>query len=275
MKFITPLTIDSLDVFGKIVLSKNVTTQATLKHIFSHVKSRYSEYSMHQGDLRELSLSSLGAKDRDALLQCYLSETKELKRMKASIKANHIASAGMKCQFCGIEIISTYDHYVPKETHPEFSVHAHNLIPCCSTCNNKKRMTFLTNLGERAIINLYYDAIPNDRYLFSKIEFKNNVPVANFYLQKPSSHSECLFRLVSEHYSKLDLVKRYRENAAEILSEARASIISHAHPDSDAVVKGWLTTEAENFSKQYSENHWKVALFTAMAESDEYISSCL
>jgi hypothetical protein len=196
--------------------------------------------------------------------------------MKSEIKASYISSAGSrKCQFCGIEIISTYDHYLPKEKFPEFSVHALNLIPCCNTCNNKKRAVFLTQLGERAIINIYYELIPDDQYLFSKIELENGVPVANFYLEKPPAHSECLFRLISEHYSRLDLLERYRENAPEILSETRVSIISHARPNSDDIVKNWLITESKNIANKYSINNWRVALFYAMSNSDDFINSCL
>jgi hypothetical protein len=276
MKIINPPTVNSLDVFGKISDSKNAPTQGILKGIYPHIKSRYSEYSNHKANLADISPSTLNTDSRTALLHCYSGETQELSRMKSEIKANYISSAGSKkCQFCGIEIISTYDHYLPKEKFPEFSVHAPNLIPCCSTCNNKKRAAFLTQLGERAIINIYYESIPNDQYLFSKIEFRNGVPVANFYLEKPSTHSECLFRLISEHYSRLDLLERYRENAPEILSETRVSIISHAHPNADDVVKTWLITESKNIANQYSINNWKVALFCAMANSDDFINGCL
>jgi hypothetical protein len=275
MKIINPPIIDSLDLFEKIAASKNAPTQGVLKNISHHIKSRYSEYSTHKANLADISASALDADNRNALLHCYLVETQELRRMKSEIKASHISSVGMKCQFCGIETISTYDHYLPKEKFPEFSVHAPNLIPCCSTCNNKKRMIFLTELGERAIINIYYELIPDDQYLFSKIEFRNGIPVANFYLQKPSNYSEYLFRLISEHYSRLDLLERYRENAPEILSETRVSIISHAKPNSDAVVRIWLRTEAENISIQYSVNSWKVPLFYAMANSNDFINSCL
>ena len=275
MKNINPPTIDSLDVFGKIADSKNPQAQENLKNIFHHIKSRYSEYSTHKANLAGISPSTLNTDNRNALLHCYSGETQELRRMKSEIKANHISSVGMKCQFCGIEIISTYDHYLPKEKFPEFSVHAPNLIPCCSTCNNKKRTAFLTELGERAIINVYYELIPNNQYLFSKIDFRSGFPVANFYLEKPSSHSECLFRLISEHYSRLNLLERYRENAPEILSETRVSIIFHEHSISVDTARIWLRTEAEIISNRYSVNNWKVALLYAMANSEDFISSCL
>lgn len=275
MKIVNPPTVDSLDVFRRIADSKNYPTQGVLKNIYPHIQSRYSEYSIHKANLADISTSTLSPDNRNALLHCYSGETRELKRMKSEIKENYISSVGMKCQFCGIEIISTYDHYLPKEKFPEFSIHALNLIPCCSTCNNKKRMIFLTELGERAIINVYYELIPNDQYLFSKIEFRSGVPIANYYLEKPFSHSDFLFRLILEHYSRLNLLERYRENAPEILSETRVSIISHAHPNSTDIVKNWLRTEAENMSNRHSVNNWKVALFYAMANSDDFINSCL
>jgi len=275
MKIIPPPSIDSLEVFTNIASRKIDATKKRLMDNYKYVESRYAEYSTHKKELALISPKSLGVDIDEALLNCYLSETNELQKMKAEIKSNHYSSVGMKCQFCGVDNISTFDHYLPKESFPDFSVHPLNLIPCCSTCNNKKRSVFLTDVGERAIINLYFESLPTERYLFSKIKYENKTPVASFFLGKPPSYSERQFRLVVEHYSRLNLLDRYRENSPEVFSETQASIIIQGYATSNELVKDWLRKEAEKYSTLYSANNWKVPLFVAMAECDEYVSSCL
>src|SRR5690349_5881934 len=39
------------------------------------------------------------------------------------------------CPFCGIGIVNTVDHYLPKTKFPILSVTPTNLIPCCRDCN--------------------------------------------------------------------------------------------------------------------------------------------
>lgn len=43
------------------------------------------------------------------------------------------------CPYCGIEPSRTFDHFLPKTIYASLSTTPFNLIPCCPTCNSKKK----------------------------------------------------------------------------------------------------------------------------------------
>ena len=45
------------------------------------------------------------------------------------------------CPICGIDTYDEWDHYVPRELMPEYSVLTSNLIPLCHDCNHTKNCT--------------------------------------------------------------------------------------------------------------------------------------
>lgn len=66
------------------------------------------------------------------------------------------------CPICELETANELDHYIPRnvECNPDYSVHIHNLIPLCHTCNNNKKDVWLEN-EKRVFFNAYVDSIPN------------------------------------------------------------------------------------------------------------------
>ena len=44
-----------------------------------------------------------------------------------------------KCPFCGVGIVSTLDHYLPKTKYPTYALTPVNLIACCADCNKNKK----------------------------------------------------------------------------------------------------------------------------------------
>ncbi|MBD3831754.1 MAG: hypothetical protein IE910_00160 [Brevundimonas sp.] len=64
------------------------------------------------------------------------------------------------CPMCGAAGVGTVDHYLPRETYPEFSVFTPNLVPACGTCNSKAKRTTVSgpSPGQR-FLHPYFNKI--------------------------------------------------------------------------------------------------------------------
>jgi hypothetical protein len=62
------------------------------------------------------------------------------------------------CPACGEDgTPNTLDHYLPKQTYPEFSITACNLFPMCDICQGEKLTTTVNAAGERLFLHPYFD----------------------------------------------------------------------------------------------------------------------
>lgn len=275
MKPLNPLGLDPLTVFKEIATVKHNERKIRLLTLCQSLQTRFIEYETCKLELSKMSASQFKNRHQADLTHCYEVKTQPLDKLLSNIKIMQPFDLRHKCQFCGIDSPTTWDHYLPKSQFPEFSVHPLNLIPCCSTCNEKKGDAFLLK-GEREIVNLYFDYIPTDeQYLFIEITYYKDVPYAEYKLIKPDGLSQSIFDLIKRHYERLNLLTRYRENSPEVFSETKSTIMTHVKTNRSKLIKDWLIDETERLKNRFSVNHWKAVLHEGMSRSQEYISSCL
>ncbi|AHY49221.1 MULTISPECIES: HNH endonuclease [Bradyrhizobium] len=93
----------------------------------------YQLYRNHGGNPWSIAKSQFSAGVGKEQRQLYESR-KSVKRF-ADIRNQQLAS----CPMCGSPATGTLDHFLPKETFPEFSVMAANLIPACTHCNSSAK----------------------------------------------------------------------------------------------------------------------------------------
>ena len=203
--------------------------------------------------------SSSGA-DKEDLEHCYKVTTRPLESLKPHIRSIQPAVIHNVCQYCGLGPSTTFDHHLSKESFPEFSVLSLNLVPSCGPCNQHKSTTFL-KAGERQIINLYFDLVPTEQYLFVELDYKDDLPIANYRLVQPTSLDSSVFRRIQSHYDRLNLLSRFREHSVAPISEARSSARVHCGTLGRETVRSYLAKEAWRLAKDYSPNHWKAVLF--------------
>ena len=79
-----------------------------------------------------------------------------------------------KCPFCGVGIVSTLDHYLPKTKYPTYAVTPVNLIACCADCNKNKKSD-VVDLRERELIHPYYDDFDDEIWLKAKVWFDDEI----------------------------------------------------------------------------------------------------
>jgi hypothetical protein len=62
--------------------------------------------------------------------------------------------------------------------------------------------------------------------------------------------------------------------ASEALSEAKNSVQKQCVPLGIDTVRLYLERDAEKYAEMYSRNHWKAAIYTAMANEDGFVAFC-
>ena len=233
-------------------------------------------YIQNKRDLASVELVTYNQDDKEALLNCYIGITKPLNLLKREIlEAQETALRG-RCQYCGINEPTTFDHYMPKESFPEFSVMATNLIPCCFDCNNIRNDQWLTESNHRGILNLYYDDLPTDRYLNTNVCYSDDIPIATFNISNPGTIDATLFITVTAHFEILKLQSRYKVQAASIASEIKSSIVAHISPPIDrADIARWLLEEANSIRSECGENYWRAALIEGLANCSDFLNQCI
>src|SRR5262249_12895266 len=153
------------------------------------------------------------ASEVEDLIHCYKSSTQGLAKLKHAIESAQPPAGRRICHFCGTNYVSNFEHYLPKDSFPEYSVCVFNLMPCCSQCNEKKSNIFLL-ANRRQIVHLYFDSIPSEKFVTVDIKFHKDEPVAEFSLQHNPKIPNDIFSLLSNHYQRLGLLERYSEYAS-------------------------------------------------------------
>lgn len=220
-------------------------------------------------------LDNIRENEKNCLLHCYKS-TNDLSEMKKKIMENQDNETMGFCQYCGINSPNSFDHYAPKEKFPEYCILPKNLIPCCRECNGKKSSIWI-QYGNRKIINFYYDKIPDEILLYSKILYEDDIPIALFELKYKDHINKYFFNLIQSHFQILNLYRRYTERSTSEISLIKEMIVYFYNDDKlteDLVIK-YLNNHASSMRKNRGKNYWKAALYNGLSSSDAFIQNIL
>ncbi|MDH2540483.1 HNH endonuclease [Acinetobacter baumannii] len=207
---------------------------------------------------------------KDDLLSCYTGRTNKVEEIFNLIKTAQTPRFLKRCPYCGMTLPKTYDHYLPETKFPELAVHALNLIPCCSTCNQIKNNNW-KNSHHRTFIYFYSDLIPSEQFLNIRLYFlvPSNSVGAIFSLQRPTNVADNEWNIINSHYEKLNLINNYNENVNDEITEVFNTCVSHLREGGRNIgnfIFQLISTE-ENL---YGINHWRVVLMKALARSPRF-----
>jgi 5-methylcytosine-specific restriction endonuclease McrA len=278
MKNLIPLDEDNNQSFRTVINVKRGERRLRLNRIINTIETQYGLYEQNKLNLSQINCANIVGIDKADLIHCYEHATSPLNLVLARIKEAQPSEYGVKCQYCGLNVPDTFDHYLPKTSFPEFSILAINLIPCCPKCNEKKGDSWLGDDGNRVIVNMYFDPMPQVKYIFASVEYLDNVPLIRFRVENTNGIDNTTFNLLKAHYKKLDLLKRYKEKMNEIISETMGSTVAYVRNASGISVEaisGYLFDVAGQKRQQFGTNYWEAAVIEALSDSEEFINSCL
>lgn len=268
MRNLPPPFIDAITTFNEIASEKKQPLHGRLNRMRSRVKNSYANYSANSKNLESLTPIGINGVREKALLHAYSSATKTMKAMRGKLLFPDIEDFD-ECPYCGINEPKTLDHYLPKETFPEFSIFPSNLIPICHVCNCQyKGTSYLTPTGSRLFLHSYFDVFPAADFLAAdvnvgskiEIEFKSVQVAGNIYFSS----------LVKNHFDKLNLIDRFLIKSAAEINRKRATFERFYINNQYMNVASQLNTEAADLRATLSGNHWKVALYEALSKSQDF-----
>jgi hypothetical protein len=270
MKNLVPL-IRKMSYLDDIVNNKNLAARTPLQAIRNDVSNRFITYTNHTipNTLETITPSPFVAPNIALLENCY-SKSNCLSKLKTKIKEKQSDLLRSECQYCNIGEPTTFDHYLPLVEFPEFSALSINLFPCCSKCNSEKGEEWLL-LGNRKIINYYYDALPNVSYLNCTILYRNNIPQANFTLNAAAIPVN-LRTIITSHFDTLKLYDRYKQKSNSEITDVLNAIVPLNGHFNRVQIQAHLVSVALRTKADKGDNYWRAVLMIALSNSIRFLT---
>lgn len=248
---------------GKTNASKDIVEKIECK-----IRRRFGLYKrlMNEDRLEELPHLRLTIEREKALKDLYSYKAKAFRELKVDLTTDEHNRISNLCPCCLLDIVGTLDHIIPKTPFPEYSTHPYNLIPCCSTCNSKKNDDWCID-GTRIIINFYVDDIPNIQFLYAHPKISHGKLDITYSLSFPADYDSVMRQRIENHFTRLDLLKRYRENTDDKISELSSEIKSGVcYGVTDDKIIGLVEKKANDMQRKYGINYWVAILNIACVE---------
>jgi len=277
MKNVKPYTEDTF-LFHKEVISKKKNTKKN-----KYFKERVSRHNddieicfrkydnqFDNNTLQDLIQFGYAGIKKKTFLQLYSFNAKIFQKLKIKLTTKDGNIVDNICQNCTISEINSFDHVVPKDEFPEFVVNPKNLFPSCTNCNSRKGTTWRED-GRCVFLNLYTDILPNEQYLFVKIEIDNNELKLTYSVKNINNIDTELYNLIDTHYDKLNLLERFENNSDIVVSELENEINEYKDKVSLTDIKDIIVKKCNKDKELLGSNYWKSILRLALINDDAYM----
>lgn len=266
MHNLVPYDGDAFNLYKDAVKRKtNSEIKRRLEDAEDTVARYYSEYESEYGkdNLRGLSPNRVKGSLYKDLYDMYEFDSAVVKVVRNRLKDLNPPSVIGICQHCGIAPYDTIDHILSHKQYVEYSIHAKNLIPCCTDCNRRK--------NEQPLLNLYIDTLPKVEYLFMDVADNGDTLDLRFRLDNSGGAVEAsLFAKIEDHFEKLDLLKRYKNMAIARLSYFVIVITERYRSGGRNAVIESVAQGFPDMRQAYGYNYWEVVFQKGLIESDVF-----
>lgn len=266
MKKIKEYQGDSLEFHNNVVESKHhrptdPTYKERIRSLDDVIEEQFEEHNImfQRDDLASLSPKILTDGQKSDLKALYDYGTKPFQQLNDILTTGDNGTRQPLCPFCTINNVNTFDHLIPKSEFSELSDHPVNLMPCCSECNGKKSSNWRSG-NTRKYLNLYLDDLPDTQYLFIDLSLEDNTIKVVFFVDNRNNIKRDLFQKIENHYTDLELCKRFSLNCDNTISELKNTLNPIRKILSKEQLKqSILEIESEN-CRYYGFNYWKSIL---------------
>lgn len=172
-----------------------------------------------------------------------------------------------KCPYCGnIGTSAQLDHYLPKQSYPQYSVYPKNLIPCCRDCNEGYKKAALANTEAEQLINPYFDKniFFSEQWIFATYQatsLNDRSARVIYSVNCPSNWADIDKARAQKHFNDLGLGARFAKEANNQLQ----TLIPHLQKFLDMQ---WSYNEIYDFyinsGSHRSINHWERVMYQAL-----------
>lgn len=264
--------IDIRTYFQKIVKVKHLAARKLLGTEMQQVIARCDEYTTALPKLRSPPLTAWAPNTKEAFLSCYNVSTFPLSELKDDIlKSLQNQGEGTldRCPYCMLSPPDTWDHYLPKNSFPEYSVYHENLLYVCSRCNRRKRDYYDPKI--LLYCHPYFSVPESESLLHCSVEVIGSRLVINYYGADDGSFSSEA-NILNSHIELLGLVCLFQAEAASLVSNLIGEL-RYRFPKSidreelQAVLRSRYRLAEERLGK----NAWDARLWHALNANPEFL----
>ena len=258
------------EVFETCVsMVRNGALRAKLRGVRAQVETASTDYieKAASAQLFEIAINnSVGAVSGAEMVQVYTNRMVPKSSTGRPIYDRIMASpVNQRCPLCGLGIVNTLDHYLPKTHFPVFSVEPNNLIPACEWCQGEKRECYASTIGGQ-ILHPYFDDFDCDVWLVADVVVGS--PAAFRFYSLPPEHWSAVNRArAATHLQQLKLPYLFACNAGGRLSEIRYRLAGLFDKGGVDAVRSHLHEELASFEAEH-KNSWLAAMYRAAVSSD-------
>lgn len=259
-------------IHGKRNSKSDPNYNALVSSLNGKVEQQFKEFDkqFRANKLEDLDSVHFSPKERDALHKLYSYRSKIFQKLKIELTTDSENRIINTCQNCTIGEVGSFDHFIPKDEFAEFVVNPRNLVPSCTKCNGYKNTIWRQN-NRRLFLNLYLDRLPKEQYLFVNINSTGNTLDLEYYIENKNNIDPSLFCLIDNHYNRLRLFQRFKENSGLVVSELENLIRANSkHLSIDKIREVVLEYCREN-QKLVGHNYWKLILKKQLINNADFI----
>jgi hypothetical protein len=259
--------IDALIQFDKIANEKRGQVSARLGRLRKRIASAYATYIANTTALHTITSAGITGVREKALLHAYSSPTATMRLTRDELLYPDLEDFD-ECPYCGINDPKTLDHYLPKESYPEFAVYPPNLIPICHVCNSHYKGTQFLDNGARLFLHSYFDKFPDFDFFGVQVTIKQEIHLHFASRNDPANPDFSV--LFGKHFAKLGLEERFIQKSAAEISRMRSALRRFHGVGGATEVAKELRQNVADWRTTLSGNHWKVALYSGLAASHDF-----
>jgi hypothetical protein len=223
----------------------------------------YAIYTAQRGrSTFALLAPGLGVPFLEALFDAYneVQDGRRLSGLRGQLKIGV-----QKCPYCGFGEVRDLDHHLPRSIYKALAIYPRNLIPCCPTCNNKKR-AIADEDPNFQFPHIYLDELPATQFLFAAPDVSEQGIRVSFTVIQGDDMSNDLFARLTFHLGRLELNRRYESEVVNFLTSQRTALEQAGEAGED-VLREFLLRSWENSKRDYGMNHWQTALLQGLSTS--------
>ncbi len=262
--------IDNIKLWDEIVSNKRGIRKEKLLQYRQPLLERYTFYESHYKSLEEITPldAKLWENIKEDLHSCYGNNAAFGRARKI------LLSSTPKCPYCLLNRPNTLDHYFDKSDYPEYSVFTPNLIPCCSECNTLKGTRLFDDGQQRQFMHFYLDNIPDYQYLFVRFIVDSPKPTPQISVNLQFRENEPLERQIRNHFSQLDLLRKYHDAIISRLPVVLGEIkIAKNSGSSLYQMQEIMQIKFRALTDTYKSNYWETSMYEGLLSSEEFLKT--
>ena len=267
---------NNLDVdtyFPNISANKSLKTRAELRAVQVDVLALCKTYTKLLNEFKTPQVQIWTDEASEALKSCYVVSTKELSKHKDAILQSLKLQSDInvqRCAYCMLNDPKTWDHYMPNESFPEYSVYHENLLYICYGCNQRKSNHFDKN--KLIYCHPYFTIDSEEALLHCKVTVNNGRLSIQYYGAGQGKFSQA-GAIAHQHLDRLGLIDRFKGEASSTVSGLIGELRQHYPAGvTQQMLDGVLERRYDEAKKKLGCNAWDSRLWHGLAACSDFVA---